>query len=144
MDLMIAAIGLQTLPTGFTLSGQRLIVAMLAVMLLPALSQAKDRAHRTKYLNHLSQTGLATGLHLREFNGDFLGAALGDGPPQAEGLPDANENRAGFHIVWRAILELEGRCCGQWLTQYQISPTAVAQAIGSMLFHKTTPTDQIQ
>lgn len=44
------------------------IIAILAAMLLPALSQAKARALRTACLNNLKQMGVAFGVYLPDFN----------------------------------------------------------------------------
>ena len=55
------------------------IIAILASLLLPALSRAKDRTHMAYCLNNLKQWGLATQLYAAE-NHDFL-------PPEGFGSP---------------------------------------------------------
>ena len=51
------------------------IIALLAGMLLPALSAARSKAHRTSCMNNLRQIGLAFHAYLEEYNEVFPAAA---------------------------------------------------------------------
>ncbi len=68
------------------------IIAILAAMMLPALSKAKERAKRIGCLNNLRQLGLGSMLYAQDNNGDLSGAtwkaktgkshvAIPQGPP---------------------------------------------------------------
>ena len=67
------------------------IIAILASMLLPALSKAKQKAAQTHCINNLRQLGLGMMMYLNENNDTFPGPA--------------SRNTYGFHkedwIYWR-------------------------------------------
>ena len=47
------------------------IIAILSSLLLPAVSQAKGHAQKTRCMNNLKQIGLATAMYTEEHNGEF-------------------------------------------------------------------------
>ena len=53
------------------------IIAILAAMLLPALSKAKGKAHQTQCLTHLRQLGMGMLLYVTDFNDVMPGYASG-------------------------------------------------------------------
>lgn len=72
------------------------IIAILAALLLPALSRAKDRAKRTTCLNNLKQIGLAHRLWATDHEGKFpwkVDQAEGGGKPDGSGT-----NRVNFQL----------------------------------------------
>lgn len=68
------------------------IIAVLASMLLPALSKAKGKAHGIKCLNNLRQLGLAWTLYTDD-NNDWV-------PPNAP--PDASDHSMDYTRTWAA------------------------------------------
>jgi prepilin-type N-terminal cleavage/methylation domain-containing protein len=64
------------------------IIAILAAILLPVLSQAKDRAIRTQCLNNVRQVDIAINAYASGDNGDKL-PLIEDGPAWAWDLPDS-------------------------------------------------------
>jgi len=74
------------------------IIALLAAMLLPALSRAKEKARAAFCLNNLKQWGTATHLYTVE-NDDFL-------PPDGSPNPSDTATNVGWYIQLPAVLGL--------------------------------------
>ena len=74
------------------------IIAILAAMLLPALSRAKGKAHGASCLNNLKQWGLATQIYVTD-NNDFL-------PPDGTPNPGNSATNTGWYIQLPQVLSL--------------------------------------
>ena len=73
-------------------------IAILAALLLPALSKAKEKAAAAACLNNLKQWGTATHLYVIE-NSDFL-------PPDGTPNPSDSSTNTGWYIQLPAVLGL--------------------------------------
>lgn len=56
------------------------VIAILAALLLPALSEAKDKAKRINCLSNCRQLGLASQMYAGEYNGHYMINTRGAGP----------------------------------------------------------------
>ncbi len=69
------------------------IIAILAAMLLPALSQAREKARQAKCVNNLKQIGLAMHMYVQDYS-EYL-------PPPGRGFPSSTDNIS--NTTYRAI-----------------------------------------
>jgi prepilin-type N-terminal cleavage/methylation domain-containing protein/prepilin-type processing-associated H-X9-DG protein len=109
------------------------IIAILAALLLPALSKAKDKAHAVACLNHLKQWGLATQMFALE-NNDLL---------PKDGSPNGLSVNEGWYIDLPRVLGQPTYQAMPWRTNATaelgrtiwICPANLRRSNGNNLFH---------
>ena len=94
------------------------IIAILAAMLLPALSKTKEKANASYCLNNLKQWGLATQLYVAD-NGDYLPT---EGKPTPLNSDLSNPNYKAWYIQLPAQLNLPRYADMPWRTDPSIAP----------------------
>jgi prepilin-type N-terminal cleavage/methylation domain-containing protein/prepilin-type processing-associated H-X9-DG protein len=72
------------------------IIGMLAAMLLPSLSRAKDRARRIGCLNNLKQLGLGSQMYSHDNQGHFSGATWW----KESAVPDSDRDDTDDDQTW--------------------------------------------
>ena len=90
------------------------IIAILASLLLPALSRSKEKAKAVFCLNNLKQWGLATQLYVTD-NADFL-------PPDGTPNPSNSATNTGWYIQLPKTLGLPRYHDMPWRTNADVEP----------------------
>ncbi len=111
------------------------IIAILASLLLPALSRAKEKAKAAFCLNNLKQWGLATQLYATD-NNDYL-------PPDGTPNPGESSTNTGWYVQLPQILSLPRYHDMPWRTNADaavgrslwICPSNPRKSNGLNLFH---------
>jgi prepilin-type N-terminal cleavage/methylation domain-containing protein/prepilin-type processing-associated H-X9-DG protein len=109
------------------------IIAILASMLLPALSRAKGKAKAVKCINNLKQWGLATQLFVLD-NDDYL---------PKDGSGNGRSTAAGWYVDLPKILDMPPYQSNEWHTNefaplgntIWICPSNPRRSNGNNLFH---------
>jgi prepilin-type N-terminal cleavage/methylation domain-containing protein len=111
------------------------IIAILAAMLLPALSKAKATSQAAACRNNLKQWGLATHLYVTD-NADFL-------PPEGTPNPTASDTNVGWYVQLPVQLSLPRYADMAWHTDSTVDvgksvwicPSNPRRSNGKNLFH---------
>lgn len=112
------------------------IIAILAALLLPSLSKAKQKAATTVCLNNLKQWGLATQIYATD-NGDYL-------PDEGFGNPSTyNQFIGGWYFYLPPVLSLPSYWEQEWRTNASanlprsvwVCPSNKRRSSGVNLFH---------
>jgi prepilin-type N-terminal cleavage/methylation domain-containing protein/prepilin-type processing-associated H-X9-DG protein len=109
------------------------IIAILAAMLLPALSKTKDKAKASSCLNNLRQWGIATHMFAVD-NADFL---------PKDGTPNGTSVNEGWYVDLPQVLGIPPYRAYPWRTNETVDPgrsvwicpANIRRSIGNNLFH---------
>ena len=106
------------------------IIAILAAMLLPALSKAKARALRISCVNNLKQLGLGTQMYADEYNGQLTAptwTSYGGTPPAGTDRASKDDDISWLHP--RLVPNTKSYVCPS--TKHFIRPTYLIPKPGS-------------